>query len=315
MIFSNKRGVSEYDFTSLLEKTTRYLTKHIPSVGESGALGFEGKVYEAMCMVSEGTDFHGSIMQTGRNEFPDILAKKYFGVEVKTTKEDKWWSAGNSIFETTRLNEVERIFILFAKFGGDFGIRYKPYQECLSEIRVTHSPRYTVNMVLPEGESIFHKMEVDYNTFRKSTEKIRFIKEYYRRQLKKGEEFWWMGDIEQDESELHPIIRSFQVLEKTERERFIINSMILFPEIFGNKHSKFERAVLYLFSGYGAVCSNIRDVFTSGGKQKIAAGNSRLVVSQIQKKLFDRAFKIKERMMEMEEYELGKRCCRKMRLE
>ena len=42
--------------------------------------------------------------------FPDIIAEKYYGVEVKSTKENHWTSTGSSIVESTRDKNVENIY-------------------------------------------------------------------------------------------------------------------------------------------------------------------------------------------------------------
>ena len=41
--------------------------------------------------------------------FPNIVAEKYYGIEVKSTKEDHWTSTGSSILETTRIENVDDI--------------------------------------------------------------------------------------------------------------------------------------------------------------------------------------------------------------
>ena len=87
------------------------------------------------------------------HSFPDIMATNYCGVEVKSTKDDKWTSIGSSIVESTRNATVENIYMLFGKLGGNPPeFKLKPYQDCLSEIAVTHSPRYVINMELSEKE-------------------------------------------------------------------------------------------------------------------------------------------------------------------
>lgn len=80
--------------------------------------------------------------------FPDIIAEKYYGVEVKSTKENHWTSTGSSIVESTRDKNVENIYMLFGKLGGKTAeFKCRPYEDCLSDIAVTHSPRYLINMV------------------------------------------------------------------------------------------------------------------------------------------------------------------------
>ena len=43
--------------------------------------------------------------------FPDIIADRYYGIEVKSTKENHWTSTGSSIVETTRIEDVDDIYI------------------------------------------------------------------------------------------------------------------------------------------------------------------------------------------------------------
>ena len=65
-------------------------------------------------------------------KFPDIQAERYYGVEVKTTKSNSWKSIGSSIVESTRIEDVSMIYMLFGKLGGEFAeFRCKPYAKCL----------------------------------------------------------------------------------------------------------------------------------------------------------------------------------------
>ena len=293
MIYATNKNVEESDFVSLLDATRESLLKIVSCDKNYQPLEFEENVYKVMCVEAEGTRFEGTIERTSKFNFPDILANKYFGVEVKMTKEDKWVSTGNSIFETTRVENVEKIFILFGKFGGKRDVRYKAYQDCLSSIKVTHSPRYIINMELTDDDSIFKKMEIDYETFRNYGDKIRLVKEYYKKQLKDGEDLWW---IDEEYNIVSPIVRPFQKLDQSEKENFVIESMILFPEIFGNNPLKFERVAIYLITKYNVVCTNIRDVFTSGGKQEIIIKKKKYNIPQIFSKMHERARMIEEKI-------------------
>ena len=298
MIYATNKNAEDSDFVSLLEATRESLLKTISDGKNYQPLEFEGCVYEVMRAVAKGTKFDGTIERTGKFNFPDILANKYFGVEVKMTKQDKWVSTGNSIFETTRVENVGRIFILFGKFGGEPDVRYKLYQDCLSSIKVTHSPRYIINMELTNRGSIFKNMGIDYETFRNNGNKIYSIKEYYKKQLRDGEELWWI-DEEQDKT-VSPVIRPFQKLNQNEKEDFIVESMILFPEIFGNSTLKFERAAIYLITKYNVVCVNLRDVFTAGGKKGITVKRRRYDIPQIFLKMHERARMIEEKIKEID---------------
>lgn len=92
--------------------------------------------------------------------FPDIVAEKYYGIEVKSTKEDHWTSTGSSILETTRIENVDDIYMLFGKLGGNIPqFKCRPYQDVLYDIAVTHSPRYLINMEISTKDSILKKWE------------------------------------------------------------------------------------------------------------------------------------------------------------
>jgi len=53
------------------------------------------------------------------------------------------------------------------------------------------------------------------------------------------------------------------------KERFIAEVMILFPEIFGSSVVKFERVAIYLITRYNVVSANLRDHFTAGGQAQV----------------------------------------------
>ena len=252
-----------------------------------------------MCKAAEGTSFDGTVKQTGIFAFPDIIANKYFGVEVKMTTNDHWTSTGNSVLESSRIENVERIYIVFGKLGGKLGIRYRLYQECLPEVSVTHSPRYRINMDLPIGKTIFDKIGVDYDTLRKSDNTINTVKNYYRAQLKDGEELWWI-DPEQDKI-VSPVIKPFRGLSEKEKENFIVEAVILFPEMFGNSATKFERAAAYLITEYNAVSANLRDVFTAGGQMEIKVKRKKIIVPKIYYNMIIRAKAIKNKIDELPE--------------
>ena len=267
MVYLAKTNVKEIEFVSLLEKSRRLMLHNLSGKKNVSPIGFEEAVLEQMSEAAKGTDFEGRVQQTGVHAFPDIVMNEYFGVEAKMTQRDHWTSTGNSVLESSRLKDVQRIYIMFGKFGGKLDIRYRLYQECLPEISVTHAPRYRINMNLPSGKSIFDKMGIGYDALRKDQNTIERIKNYYRSQLKEGEALWWLE--QDDEKATSPIIKSFRSLDKKEQEHFLVESMIFFPEMFGKSSVKFGRAAAYLMTDYNAVSANLRDLFTAGGRVKL----------------------------------------------
>ncbi|MDE1970237.1 MAG: hypothetical protein KGI50_01540 [Patescibacteria group bacterium] len=271
MIYVNKNEVSENDFLSLLDKTKVKLESLLQTKERPKAMNgveFENMVYANMVTEAVGSDFDGYIEQTGAHAFPDIVAKKFYGVEVKMTIGEKWVSTGNSILETTRIESVKTIYLFFGKFGNLFEVKYRKYQECLYEVGVTHSPRYKIDMNLSENKSIFDKLGIQYDIFRNDPNPIKILKDYYRKQLKEGEELWWI-DAQVEDVSVSPVIRSFRKLSDEERRRFVVEAMILFPEMFGSSTLKFERAAAYLITAYNSVSSNLRDIFTAGGQETV----------------------------------------------
>jgi len=297
MIYSEKKNAVEENFIELLEKSKIFLVSLLRKDKNISPLDFEGLVCEKMQEASIGTEFEGTIKQTGVHAFPDIVANGYFGVEVKITVKDQWTSTGNSVLETSRIEEVERIFIMFGKLGGQPDVRYRLYQECLPEISVTHSPRYKINMDLQSGKSIFDKMGVDYDELRTSGDTIQQIKSYYRKQLKDGEGLWWIDEESESSS---PVIKQFRTLEPENKERFKVDCMILLPELFKSR-ANYERAATYMITEFGAVSTSLRDAFSAGGQQEVLVAREKKSVSQILSQLHDYAPKITSRINEIDE--------------
>ena len=205
------------------------------------------------------------------HSFPDIMATDFCGVEVKSTKEDKWTSIGSSIVESTRNSTVENIYMLFGKLGGnppEFKLR--PYQDCLCEIAVTHSPRYMINMELSKQDTIFAKMGTTYESLRASGNAIEQVRHYYRDKAireHKQEMPWWITSENVEDSRSFNI-RLGNTLCDDEKKDLQTKCMILFPEALNPTPSqtKYHRTTLWLCSYNQVIVPNIRDFYSAGGK-------------------------------------------------
>lgn len=211
-------------------------------------------------------------------KFPDIQAGRYYGVEVKSTKSDTWTSTGSSIIESTRIPDITKIYMLFGKLGGSYAeFKCKPYESCLSNIAVTHSPRYLIDMTLSENQhlSIFDKMKINYEDFRKldDKDKITMVRNHFKQTTqstfttrKKFEMPWWIGD-ESSEEASSILIRFYSDVETEIQEEIKTKMLILFSELFRyNYQQKYKRASLWMCSRYSIIDNCIRDRFTAGGK-------------------------------------------------
>jgi hypothetical protein len=173
---------------------------------------------------------------------------------------------------TTRVADVERIYMTFGKLGGDpIEFLSKPYEQCLSGIAVTHMPRYLIDMRLSEGETIFDKIGIDYDTLRKMDNPISPVAKYYREQLKPGESLWWTG--ENVDEPVSATMRLWRNVSPEEKKRRIAYGCVHFPEVF---NSNYDRYSLWLGS-QGIVNSNVRDGFSAGGQEEVKISNSETV--------------------------------------
>ena len=266
MVVSINSEPNKNEFNSLLSKTIEELNIHgqNPSKEIEKLFGrnLEPYVKDLMSELAMGTPFENSIELIGGQKFPDIIAKKFYGIEVKTTTQNHWKTTGNSVLEGTRVENIERIFMLFAKLANPIEFRCRPYEEVLSEVVVTHSPRYLIDMNLEQGKTIFDKINMSYDTLRKKENPIRPIVDYYKSKLKQGEELCWMDNQEQVGGLK---LRFWNKISKEERKQLLILGMVLFPEVFGNSQDKFNRFAFWLVSKHNIVCPNTRDPFTAGG--------------------------------------------------
>lgn len=228
---------------------------------------------------AEGTPFENTIQLIGGQSFPDIIAYNYYGVEVKTTKSNHWKSTGSSVAEGTRIRGIERIYMLFGKICAPVDFMCKPYEDCLSEVVVTHSPRYLIDMNIPKGETFFDKIKVPYDQLRKQDNPIKTVLDYYRQRLKPGETTWWAETGASKKSNM--IVRLWSSVSPVERQTIKNKAMCLFPEIFGHTTNKFNRMNLWLASVEGVVVPNARDLFTAGGQKELEFAGKNYLVPRI----------------------------------
>ena len=146
------------DFVHFMDATTDALRidgkkRHDYYLGRNGEK-LEEDVLQWMKAKAKDFRFNpDSILPTKKQHFPDIISNNYFGVEVKSTKENLWTSTGSSIVESLRDEDIKKVFMMFGILSKDnVDFRCKPYEKCLSDIHVTHSPRYSINMNLSDGD-------------------------------------------------------------------------------------------------------------------------------------------------------------------
>ena len=217
---------------------------------------FEETVLRAMLAAATSTRFNGQIVKTDDMAFPDITAAEYYGVEVKKTSKAAFKTAGNSIFEQARVPGVEAIYIIM---GNHETARWKPYQEAIDNIVVTHSPRYGIN--LDCTATVFDRMGITYEVFRhlSQTEKMECVKSLYS-----DSKLWWLSTMANGAD-----YRFWAGLSGQQKDALLTETMIVCPEMFGGSRTKFQGVSVYAM-GQGVIIPNVRDMFTAGGRVRIA---------------------------------------------
>lgn len=277
----NVEGMNHVDklVENLLSNTLSYMNENAKAtpatISKLTPSEVEKLSYNSLVEVAPSVNFPKErIDLVSGHVFPDILLHETsYGVEIKSTKDDKWTSIGSSVVESTRNADTNRVYMLFAKLGGKPTFRCKPYQQCLSRIAVTHSPRYLIDMNLNDEENIFALMKTDYDDFRtlEEAEKINHIRNYYIEKAKaqgKHEMPWWMGKT----SNVNLSFYADQPIE--EKKKLKAKALILFDSVFNeiNDKNKYKDLSLWLCTHHSLLCTNMRDMFTAGGNIKSIDG-------------------------------------------
>lgn len=289
IIIDNNVFHSYLDFKSLMEKSETLLNERgskderVRNLTPSGVEEFATKCIQESC---QGTNFSpGEIMLVSHTTFPDIIAAGKYGVEVKTTKSNHWTSVGSSILESTRPKSVEQIYMLFGKLGGcEAEFKCRPYEEVLSDITVTHSPRYLIDMRLAKGETIFDRMNTTYDEFRVSDNSIGTIRRYYRSLFQEDQSApWWLTN-EQDDRGMGIGVRTWDTLNTEEKENLRSLFLLLFSEQILQR--KYKSIALWTVAAKSILLYNARDFFSAGGKLEYAitpSGSKKLLSKKLPK--------------------------------
>ena len=247
------------------DKAKRYL-----SLLQNAANAVEKDLQEKVAINGKkkitGTEFElivqDALLESGFSEaqithspqkFPDFIItdREYdykVGVEVKKTDSNKWEVIGGSIYESLK-NDIDDTYVLMGKLGGEKPeTRLRRYKDCLQDLKVTHSPRFYLNLDIPEGE--------DYLTRNKAEDLLELkgddLNRKIRQLLRTNKSTWWSeGDI-----------TSYATLSPEEKNLYLCDGIALFPEVFGRDYTKFTPWLVYNCLVW---CGNVRDIFSAGG--------------------------------------------------
>jgi hypothetical protein len=265
-------------FEEILAKTTVYLKeeseKELELFLKLEPVPFEIKVLEALEISAKGTIFENSFTHISGQRFPDIISENYgYGVEVKKTISN-WQTIGNSIMEGNRVDGIKKVYLFFGKLKEPIEFKYRLYEDCLVGVKISHNPRYSIDMGALEDETIFSKVGHSYDKIRNSKHPFKPIKNYLRRILRvRGEEVWWVDENEESGGDVY--VKLWENFSSNERNLFRCRMMGLFPEIFGNKQNKYGRATSWLAATHGIASHALRDTFSSGSRVNLIVNSKK----------------------------------------
>ena len=192
------------------------------------------------------------------------MEKKKFGIEVKTSRAQNWKTLGGSIMESTRIEDVDRINVLFAKLK-PFEVRTMKFEDCVSGVSVTHSPRYLIDFNIDPSDSIFNQIGIPYDVVRVQEKPFNCFRDYFREKARQSNtDLWYLADdTGGEEVEDFPSldIKFFSDLHPEEKRRLIARAFLLFPEVLA-KTANYKKISLWLLK-MGILNNSLRDMFSA----------------------------------------------------
>lgn len=246
-------------FENLLDTAKQQLKRDIQkSAKYREPQAFEDRVRETLAKVFKDKSIAVK-PYSHPHAFPDITING-FGVEVKSTRQDTWRTTANSILETMRDESSRQIYVMFGKMGGSPDVRWGLYEECVYHVRLSHAPRFCVEMT-GEEKSLFATLGISYEEFSRQTPELKMahVRNYARSRLQKGERIWWL-----EEDHALPLnVQRFSNLSLDKKKEMRAEGAVLCPEIVSPPMpNKYDGVMHFLITYRGILAS--RDMYTAG---------------------------------------------------
>lgn len=203
------------------------------------------------------------------HHFPDIdltIGDHLFGIELKSRNNGSWKTLGGSVIESISNDNYEEIYLLFASFDKEknetsYKVRYMPYWKATESIKVTHSPRFQID--LDSKESVFSSNE-EYKEVRQMSDEdtIQFIHSKLNTGSKK---LTWYSNLDKSISPT-----DYCSLSKNKKNEILTEALILFAtdllKTDKNENAKADYHNLrhYMLTQHYILIT--RDNFSAGGQ-------------------------------------------------
>lgn len=221
-----------------------------------------------------------SIKHLGGRAFPDVLIEGMrVGVELKGSLRGGAIT-GNSIYSGSMVEDLDKVYLLYWIDDRKPKLGYRDYFDCVFDAKVTHSPRFALQVDLPLGESMFGKGSKqlgfearDWLTGEsKYVEKI--VVEIRRRALEREEIPWWvvpevegMSAVEIDSLGGLGGLRSLKGIGRDASFSLQKTLFLGFPQVLSGGSAAHSIAIGWAISQKSVIIN--RDVFSAGGKRAI----------------------------------------------
>lgn len=267
--------LTKSNITTLLDRTVELL-QSIPSEDLKSKQGsdfervLQENLQEAINIIGYNNVIKVELVSGHR--YPDIVVHTHdelLGIEVKTSRNKGWSTLGGSIFESTRVKGVEDIVLFFTNFNDltNIEFRFAWMEDCISDVVITHKPRYAINMDIED--TFFERSGVEYKELQNNDKPFSLIRDYLKSRHGKSSDLWWVDETEENNIDnLGPqSIRRFSTLDKDEKIKINAQLCIIFTEFLSDHaKTKYERITLFLISKLGLINSSIRDSFSASGQ-------------------------------------------------
>lgn len=250
------------DFENFISDVVERLRQETQNQLFKNALGFESRIRE---IINEMGGYNGLLvdLKPHPHAFPDISLGAY-GIEVKHTLKDTWRSVANSILESSRNQDVRKIYVIFGKMGGTPDVKWQEYETSIIHVRTSHVPRFELE--IGDKQSLFQEMGITYTDFQKLDieDKMQHVRKYAKARLKDGQRLWWLG--ENQDGSLSPEIKVYMDLDQKFKRKLRAEASVLCPQICGNsrRSRKYYDVSSYLLLAHGVLAPQTRDLFTAG---------------------------------------------------
>jgi len=215
--------------------------------------------------------------------FPDVHLKgSSIGIELKGSRKGGTIT-GNSIFAGSMVENLNKVYLFYWIDDRKPRLGFRDYFDCVFDAKVTHSPRFALQVDLPVEDSMFGNrsdqlgfVAADWlSGDKKYVEGI--LSEIRRRALARDEIPWWVQSetgeglaFQADSGEGFGGIRQLSNLEPAERYSLYKTLFLGFPEILFGGSAAHANAIGWAISRKSVIVG--RDAFSAGGQKEVDLG-------------------------------------------